>query len=295
MATFCGYIALVGRPNAGKSTLLNQILKQKISITSRKPQTTRHSILGIDTLDDYQFIYVDTPGIHQGNPKAINKMMNKTAVTVLKDVDIIVFLVEADRWGEEEDNILELVKRTNTPCILAINKIDKVKDKSLLLPLIEKMQERHAFHAIIPISAKNGTQVSVLQDNIKQLLPESPHFYDKDQITDRPIKFLCAELLREKIFRFCGDELPYSTTVEIESFKDEGNLIRIHALIMVDKPNHKRMIIGNKGEKLKEMASQARTDMEKLLDNKVFLQCWVKVKSGWSDNVRLLKQLGYDN
>ena len=157
------------------------------------------------------------------------------------------------------------------------------------------MQERHAFHAIIPISAKNGTQVSVLQDNIKQLLPESPHFYDKDQITDRPIKFLCAELLREKIFRFCGDELPYSTTVEIESFKDEGSLIRIHALIMVDKPNHKRMIIGNKGEKLKEMASQARTDMEKLLDNKVFLQCWVKVKSGWSDNVRLLKQLGYDN
>ncbi len=295
MATFCGYIALVGRPNAGKSTLLNHILKQKISITSRKPQTTRHSILGIDTLDDYQFIYVDTPGIHQGNPKAINKMMNKTAVTVLKDVDIIVFLVEADRWGEEEDSILELVKRTKTPCILAINKIDRIKDKSLLLPLIETMQQRHDFHAIIPISAKTGTQVSVLQDKLKQLLPESPHFYGKDQITDRPIKFLCAELLREKIFRFCGDELPYSTTVEIESFKEEENLIRIHALIMVDKPNHKRMIIGNKGEKLKEMASQARTDMEKLLDNKVFLQCWVKVKSGWADNVRLLKQLGYDN
>ena len=295
MVSYCGYVALVGRPNAGKSTLLNKILKQKISITSRKPQTTRHSILGIDTQNEYQFIYVDTPGIHNNSPKAINKMMNSTASTVLKDVDIIVFIVEADRWGEEEDTILSQVKLTQSPCILALNKIDKIKDKAKLLPMIESIQKRHDFQAIIPLSAKLGTQVSNLQNTIKPLLPESPHFYGDDQVTDRSVKFLCSELLREKVFRFCGDELPYSTTVEIESFKEEESLIRIHALIMVDKPNHKRMIIGNKGEKLKEMASQARQDMEKMLNQKVFLQCWIKVKSGWSDNVRMLKQLGYDS
>lgn len=294
MESHCGYVALVGRPNAGKSTLLNKILKQKISITSRKPQTTRHRILGIDTQGTHQFIYVDTPGIHNNSPKAINKMMNSTASNVLKDVDIIVFIVEAERWGEEEDTILAQIKLTNSPCILALNKIDKIKDKSTLLPMIQALQARHDFLAIIPLSAKLGTQVSNLQDTIKPLLPKSPHFYGDDQVTDRSVKFLCSELLREKVFRFCGDELPYSTTVEIESFKEEKALIRIHALIMVDKPNHKRMIIGNKGEKLKEMASQARLDMEKLLNQKVFLKCWIKVKSGWADNVRMLKQLGYD-
>ncbi|MCC5792547.1 MAG: GTPase Era [Legionellaceae bacterium] len=295
MTTYCGYIALIGRPNAGKSTLLNYILQQKISITSRKPQTTRHSILGIHTQDDYQCIYVDTPGIHQANPKAMNKMMNRTAITVLKDVDIIVFLLEANRWGPDEDDILAMIKQTNTPCILAINKVDKIKEKESLLPLINQHQQRHNFNAIIPLSAKQGMQVDILQNTLKELLPEGPHFFADDQITDRPTRFLCAELLREKIFRFCGDELPYSTTVQIESFQEEAQIIRIHALIMVDKANHKRMIIGNKGDKLKEMASQARMDMEKLLDKKVFLQCWVKVKSGWSDDVRMLKQLGYDN
>lgn len=294
MTNYCGYIALVGRPNVGKSTLLNCILKQKLSITSSKPQTTRHSILGIDTLEEHQFIYVDTPGIHQGEKKAINRMMNKTASSVLKDVDVIGFVVEANRWLEDDEFILRAIKETQMPCILVINKVDKIEDKSTLLPWIEHISSLHAFDVIIPISAKKSYQVSVLQDKLKAFLPEGDHLYDADQFTDRSVRFLCGELLREKIFRLCGQEIPYSASVEIESFKEEDNVIRIHALIIVDRPNHKRIIIGDNGSKLKEMATSARLDMEKLLDKKVFLQCWCKVKNGWSDNDRLLKQLGYD-
>lgn len=295
MTTYCGYIALVGRPNVGKSTLLNHILQQKISITSRKPQTTRHSILGIRTQGDYQYVYVDTPGIHKGMKKTINRMMNKTAMNVLSDVDAIVFLVDGTHWNEEDEYALSLIKRVNVPCILAINKIDKIADKNALLPWIKEMELRHPFSSIIPISAKTGLQIDTLQEELKSMMPESPHLFDQDQTTDRPVRFLCAELLREKVFRLSGQELPYSTTIDIESFKEEDNLVHIHALIMVDKPNHKRMIIGDKGSKLKEIASRARMDMERLLNKKVFLQCWVKVKSGWSDDERLLKQLGYDH
>ena len=295
MVSYCGYIALVGRPNVGKSTLLNHILQQKLSITSRKPQTTRHSILGIQTEGDYQYVYVDTPGIHLGSKKVINRMMNKTAQAVLNDVDVIVFVVAATQWSEEDDYVLELIKQNSVPCVLAVNKVDKIADKSQLLPWLEQMSERHDFAAIIPLSAKTGVQVDKLQQEIKTYIPEGPHLFADDQFTDRPIRFLCAELLREKIFRFCGQELPYSTTVEIESYKDEEELVRIHALILVDKENHKRMIIGDKGKKLKEMASGARLDMEQLLGKKVFLQCWCKVKTGWADNERLLKQLGYGN
>ena len=190
---------------------------------------------------------------------------------------------------------MALIKASKTPCFLAINKVDRIKNKETLLPIIQNLQDKHNFEAIIPISAKQGTQVAELQSKLQAMLPESPHFYGEEQVTDRSTKFICSEMLREKVFRFCGDELPYSTTVEIESFKEEPTLIRIHALIMVEKESHKRMIIGNKGSKMKEMASQARTDMERMLDKKVFLQCWVKVKAGWSDNVRLLKQLGYDD
>jgi GTP-binding protein Era len=296
MTSYCGYIALVGRPNVGKSTLLNCILQQKVSITSRKPQTTRHSILGINTHENYQFIYVDTPGIHQGSKKVMNRLMNKTANNVLHDVDMVVFVVDGTHWQEEDDYILRSIAQAQVgaPCILAINKIDKIADKMQLLPWIEKIQLVHQFTAIIPISARTGKQVDELQRVLKTLLPEGRHLFDDDLITDRPVKFLCAELLREKIFRLCGQEIPYATTVEIESFKEEENLIRIHALILVDKANHKQIIIGNKGQKLKEMASDARVDMEQLLGRKVFLQCWCKVKSGWADDERLLKQLGYD-
>lgn len=294
MVSYCGYIALVGRPNVGKSTLLNCILEQKLSITSRKPQTTRHSILGIRTEEEYQYVYVDTPGIHQNNKKAINRVMNKTAITVLRDVDVIVFVVDGTNWKEEDEYVLALIKRTKVPCILVINKVDKIAEKEKLLPWIQEISQRHEFVAIIPLSAKTGQQVDELQNKLKPFLPEGPHLFPEDQITDRPIKFLCAELLREKVFRFCGQELPYSVTVEIESYKDEGNLIRIHALILVEKANHKRMVIGDKGQKLKEMATSARVDMENLLGKKVFLQCWCKVKSGWADDERMLKQLGYD-
>jgi GTP-binding protein Era len=295
MTRYCGYIALVGRPNVGKSTLLNAIMQQKVSITSKKPQTTRHSILGIRTEEEYQFVYVDTPGIHLGNKKAMNRMMNKTAISVLRDVDVIAFLVDGTHWQDEDEYVLSLVKQAKVPCILVVNKVDKIDDKAQLLPWMEQVSQQHDFAAIIPVSAKTGVQVDALQEKLQSYLPEGPHLFPDDQYTDRSTKFLCAELLREKIFRFCGQELPYSVTVDIESFKDEEKLVRIHALILVDKDNHKRMIIGDKGQKLKKMATSARLDMEKLIGKKVFLQCWCKVKSGWSDDERILKQLGYDH
>lgn len=294
MPNYCGYIALVGRPNVGKSTLLNRILDHKISITSRKPQTTRHSILGLRTDGEHQYIYVDTPGIHQGSKKAMNKMMNKTAVRVLNDVDVIVFVTEGTLWQDEDEYVLSLIQAARIPCIWVLNKIDKIADKATLLPWIEQISQRHPFAAIIPISARKGLQTTELHTAIQPFLPESPHFFPDDQLTDRPLKFLCAEIVREKIFRLCGQELPYSTTVEIESYQDTPQLIRIAALIWVEKESHKRMIIGDKGDKLKEMGTQARIDMEKLSEKKVFLQCWCKVKSGWSDNERILQSLGYD-
>ena len=275
--------------------MLNRILHLKLSITSRKPQTTRHRILGIHSDQDHQFVYVDTPGIHEINQKAMNRMMNKTASSTLRDVDVIVFIIDGTKWTPQDEHVLNLIKNTNKPTLLIINKIDKITDKSTLLPWIEEMSTRYPFTAIIPLSAKTGTQVDTLQETIKPFLPEGPHLFADDQYTDRSTRFLCAELLREKIFRLCGEEIPYASNVEIESFKEEEKLIRIHALILVDKESHKRMIIGDKGQKLKEMATSARLDMEKLLGKKVFLQCWCKVKSGWADDERMLKQLGYDH
>ncbi|MDP3705454.1 MAG: GTPase Era [Legionellaceae bacterium] len=295
MTTYCGYIALVGRPNVGKSTLLNRILEYKLSITSRKPQTTRHSILGVRSEGDYQFVYVDTPGIHQGSKKVMNRMMNKTAVSVLRDVDVIAFVVDGTHWEDEDEYVLSLIKQTSIPCFLVVNKVDKIADKMQLLPWLDEMSKRHTFTAMIPLSAKTGVQVETLHQALQPYLPEGPFLFPEDQYTDRSIKFLCSELLREKIFRLCGQELPYSTTVGIESYQEEGELVRIHALVLVDKESHKRMIIGDKGAKLKSIATQARIDMEQLLGKKVFLQCWCKVKSGWSDNERVLRELGYDS
>ncbi len=295
MTTYCGYIALLGRPNVGKSTLLNRIVEHKLSITSRKPQTTRHRILGVRTEGDFQFIYVDTPGLHQGSKKSMNRMMNQTARTVLLDVDVIVFVIDAMTWRDEDEYVLSLIKQVETPCFLAVNKVDKVADKSQLLPWLNELSQRHLFKAMIPLSAKTGLQVDTLQQQIKPLLPEGPHLFPDDQLTDRSMRFLCAELLREKIFRLCGQELPYSTAVDIESYDIEGDLVRINALVLVDKESHKRMIIGDKGAKLKQMASLARLDMEQLIGKKVFLRCWCKVKSGWSDSERVLKDMGYDS
>lgn len=295
MTSRCGYIAIVGRPNVGKSTLINHLIKQKVSITSRKPQTTRHAILGIKTVDENQMIFVDTPGLHQGVKKSINRFMNKNALRALKDSDIVVFMVDGVNFKPDDEYVLSLVEKAKKPTFLLINKIDKVKDKKSLLPFIEEMAQKYDFTSIIPLSAKNGDQVNLFEEELIKLLPKGEHLYDAEMITNRSVKFLCAEIIREKIFRFSGQELPYSTTVEIESFKEEDKVIKIHALILVDKESHKRMIIGEKGAKLKEIASLARLDMEKLLDKKVFLQCWCKVKAGWADNENLLKQLGYEN
>tara|TARA_Y100001956_G_C4122996_1_gene188543 strand:- start:958 stop:1845 length:888 start_codon:yes stop_codon:yes gene_type:complete len=294
MSISCGYVALVGRPNVGKSTLLNALLRQKLSITSRKPQTTRQTILGINTTEQTQFIYVDTPGIHSQKTKKINQLMNKAAVHALKDVDVIVLVVEGTIWREEDERILDAIKRIDLACVLVINKIDKMTDKRDLFAHVKAIEAKHNFVAILPLSAKTGHQLERLEQVIEPLLPDAPHLFDADQLTNRSTKFLCAELVREKIFRLSGQEIPYATSVEIESFVEEPNLIRIHALIWLDKPGHKRIIIGDKGQKLKEIATSARLDMEKLLDKKVFLQCWCKVKTGWSDDERMLKQLGYE-
>lgn len=299
MQTFAGYVALIGRPNVGKSTLLNRLLQKKISITSRKPQTTRHRVIGVVTEADCQFVFVDTPGIHQKQAKAINKIMNRTAASIIHEVDVVLFMIDATAWDAEDDFVLKKLQNTTVPVILILNKVDKIADKKTLLPLIEKLAAMHNFASIVPLAAKANDepaqqQIHALLNEIKKFLPESPFYYAADQITDRSVSFLCAEILREKVFRLTGQELPYATNVAIESFKEEDNLVRIHALIYVEKENHKRMIIGDCGQKLKEIASKARIDLEQLLEKKVFLKCWCQVKTGWTDNIKMLKQLGYE-
>jgi GTP-binding protein Era len=295
METYCGYIGLIGRPNVGKSTLLNHLLAKKISITSRKPQTTRHRILGIRHEENYQFVFVDTPGIHQGRSQLLNKMMNQTAKACLTDVDVILWLIDATRWTPDDDLVLKNLKTLDIPCILVINKVDKLADPSLLLPKMQEWQHLLPFAAMIPVSAKTGKQLPALLDLLKPYLPQSPHFFYPDQVTDRDIKFQLSEILREKVFRFSGEELPYATTVEIEAISEEDKMWRIHALIWVDKESHKRMLIGSKGEKLKLIATEARQNMEKLLDKKVFLQCFCKVKGGWAEDRRFLREMGLDD
>jgi len=294
--TRCGYVALVGRPNVGKSTLLNRILGQKISITCKKPQTTRHQIMGIHTEGDVQTIYVDTPGMHLAEgtrDKAINHYMNDAAKQALRDVDLVVFLIDRTKWMPEDELVLQRLTYLKCPIILAINKVDWLEDKSTLLPFIEEVNKKHDFVEIVPISALSGKKVNSLVYEIQQRLPEGPHFYPEDQVTDRSLRFLAAELVREKIMRQLGEELPYSTTVEIEQFKQQGAVLHIHALIMVEREGQKKIIIGDKGSQLKLIGRDARLDMEKAFESKVMLNLWVKVKSNWSDDARALKSLGY--
>jgi len=289
----CGYVAIVGRPNVGKSTLLNYILGQKISITSKKPQTTRHQILGIKTEAETQVVYVDTPGLHLKEHKAINRYMNKAASDSLKHVDVVVFVVDRTRWTDEDDFVLEKVKAAKAPVILVVNKVDKTDDKNSLLPHIQVLAEKSNFNEIIPVSAKNGHNVSELEVLIDSYLPKSVHYFPDDQITDRTQRFLAAELVREKIMRQLGEELPYSVTVEIEEFKHVKHILHISALILVERIGQKKIVIGEKGEQIKIIGRDARKDMEKLFDSKIMLNLWVKVKSGWSDDERALKSLGY--
>ncbi len=291
----CGYVAIVGRPNVGKSTLLNHILGQKISITSRKPQTTRHQILGVKTVQGVQVVYVDTPGLHQGRSQALNRYMNRAATTALRDVDLVVFVVERTAWTEEDNWVLEKVSAVTCPVILVINKVDQVSDKETLLPHIKVLSEKMSFAEILPVSATQGDNLDALEQMVAARLPEGVHYFPEDQITDRSERFLAAELVREKIMRRLGDEIPYQVTVEIEEFKRDEKLLRIGALILVEREGQKKIIIGRKGEQLKAIGKDARLDMERLFDSKVMLSLWIKVKSGWSDNERALASLGYED
>jgi GTP-binding protein Era len=288
-----GYAAIVGRPNVGKSTLLNRLVGTKVSITSRRPQTTRHRITGIVSEPDVQLVLVDTPGFQTAHGGALNKLMNRVVTDSMEGVDAVLFVVEAGRFGADDRKVLSLLPR-QIPVVLVINKIDRTKDKSRLLPFIALVSTAFDFAQVVPVSAAKGTQVERLLDAVRPYLPEGPAQYGEDEVTDRPERFLAAELLREKLFRLLGEELPYAATVVVEKFETETGLRRIHAAIVVDKPNHKAMVIGKGGAKLKDIATQARVDMEKLFGGKVFLEVWVKVKGGWADSLKALKNLGYE-
>ncbi len=290
----CGFVALVGRPNVGKSTLLNRLIGQKISITSRRPQTTRHRILGIKTQRDYQILFVDTPGLHAKQPRAMNRYLNRAAADSLHDVDVVILVVEGTRWQVDDDWVLQRLQGVSCPVIAVINKIDRIEDKQSLLPFMQSLASRYAFVEIIPLSARTGDQLPQLEAAAVAHLPLSAPFYAPDQVTDRSQRFIAAELVREKLFRKLGEEIPYGLTVEIESFKQDGRLLRIHALIWVAKAGHKPIVIGHKGQLLKEVGREAREDMQQTFGQKVFLQLWVKVKEGWADDERALQSLGYD-
>jgi GTP-binding protein Era len=289
----CGYVALVGRPNVGKSTLLNRILGQKISITSRRPQTTRHRVLGIKTIDTAQLIYVDTPGIHDYSGRAMNRHMNRTASNVLLDVDVVVFLVDGFKWTRDDDLVLKKLDTIDRPVILAVNKIDLVANREELLPRLQELSGKRTFEQVIPISAIKGDNITALEGAIETLLPEAPPMFPEDQVTDRPVRFLAAELVREKLFRKLGKELPYGLTVEIEEFRSESSITHIHALIWVERKGQKTIVIGKQGRVLKEVGTEARKDIEALIDGKVNLKLWVKIKEGWADDERALRSLGY--
>lgn len=288
----CGTIAIVGRPNVGKSTLLNHILGLKLAITSRKAQTTRHRLLGIHTTDDTQYIFVDTPGFQQKHLNALNKSLNRTVTQVLTEVDVVLFVIEPMKLGEADERVLQLLPKS-TPVILVVNKADLMGDKNNLLPLIQDFDLLHPFTSIVPVSAKKNLYLDDLLAAAREQLPEQEAIYEADELTDKNERFLASEMIREKIFRLLGDEIPYSIAVEIEAFEMDKKLRRISAAIIVDKESQKPMLIGKKGIKLKQISTEARQDMEKLFGGKVFLETWVKVKGGWADNARALKSLGY--
>jgi GTP-binding protein Era len=289
----CGYVAIVGQPNVGKSTLLNRMVGQKISITSKKPQTTRHRITGILTDAESQLIFVDTPGFQSQHTNRLNSAMNRVVTQSIRDVDVVVFVIEAMHFDNRDKLVIKLLP-ANRPVILAINKIDRVPDKSQLLPFLDKMAKAFPFAEMVPVSAEQGTQLPELISTIRPHLPLNPPFFAEDEVTDRDERFMATELVREKLFRLLGDEIPYSTSVVVDRFQMEGELRQIHLSILVDKPNQKAIVIGKGGEKLKLIASAARKDMEESFGGKVYLQVWVKVKSGWADDARTLRSLGYE-
>ena len=289
----CGYIGIVGPPNVGKSTLLNHLLGQKLCITSRKPQTTRHTLLGIKTEGMVQMIFVDTPGIHTNQERAINRVMNRSAASVISDVDVVIFVVDRFDWSDADEYVARYLSNSAVPVIVALNKVDMIDDKTELLPHLEFLASKVNASALIPLSALRKTNLNELEEKIKSFIPEQPHIFPEDQITDRSERFLAAEIVREKITRQLGAEVPYQVTVEIERFRVDGKITFIDALILVERDGQKKIIIGAKGERIKKIGEQARADIESLLGCKVMLKTWVKIRSGWSDDERALRSLGY--
>ena len=289
-----GYVALVGRPNTGKSTLLNYLVGQKLSITSRKPQTTRHQILGIRSEGDWQAVYVDTPGMHREGERAINRFMNRAARSVLSDVDVIIMVVDRTAWTDDDERVLGQVTGAGVPAILAVNKVDLLADRRVLLPHLEVLGKRADFAAIVPLSALRKVNLDALDAEVLKCLPAGDFFFPEDQLTDRTERFLAAEIVREKLTRQLGDELPYAAAVEIEEFVEDRGVLHISALILVERRGQKGIVIGEGGSRLRTIGTEARKDLERLLDQKVMLRLWVKVRAGWSDDERALKSLGYD-
>ncbi|BAO29975.1 GTPase Era [Sulfuritalea hydrogenivorans] len=288
-----GYLAVIGRPNVGKSTLTNRLVGAKVSITSKKAQTTRHRIHGVLTTDDAQFIFVDTPGFQMTHKNALNRLMNRSVTSTFADVDVILLVVEAGRWGNGETEIAKMLP-ADKPVVLVINKIDRLADKAEVLPFIAKVSGLHDFAEIVPLSAEKGLGTDALLAAVARYLPVSPPVFEADDITDRSERFMASEILREKLFRNLGEELPYGIAVEIEKFEQEGDLRRIHAAVIVDRDGHRSIVIGKAGERLKRISTDARKEMETLFGGKVWLETWVKVKGGWADDERALKSLGYD-
>lgn len=293
VSTRCGYAALIGRPNVGKSTLLNYLLGHKVSITSRKPQTTRHRLIGIKTDENTQVLYVDTPGIHDGQKKAINRYMNQTAVSVLRDVDVVVWMTDRASWNENDEKARDAMRELGCPLIIAVNKIDLLADQGVLVKKLTELAENFPDAELVPISATTGENVSVLEELVNAAMPPGPFLFPDDQITDRSVRFMVAETVREKIMRQLGEEIPYAVTVQVDEFKDDGKTIHIDMTAYVERQGQKVILIGKSGQMLKRIGTDARTDIESLLSRKVMLNLWVKVKSGWSDDERALRSLGY--
>ena len=290
----CGFVSIVGRPNVGKSTLVNTILKNNISIVTRKPQTTRNRILGIHTRSNYQAILVDTPGIHINEKKVINKMMNKTALNAIMDTDLNLFLCEVNRWVKEDDVALKQIKKSDAPSILLLNKIDLISPKEKILESISKLSEKHKFKEIIPISAKNRDSLNVLMDKIPFLLPDSPQLYETEMLTDRSKPFMTSEKIREKLLMQLNQEIPYGLSVEIEKFEEKNNAIEIAAVIWVERESQKGIVVGKNGNVLKKIGSSARIDLANYFEKKVHLKLWVKVKENWADSERDLRSMGFE-
>ena len=289
----CGYVAILGRPNVGKSTLLNKMLGQKVSITSKKPQTTRHQLLGIKTIDACQVLYVDTPGIHGEEPRAINRYMNRSALSVIRDMDVVLFMLDRTAWTADDQKVADALARFSGKLIIAVNKIDQLKKKNELLPVLEKLQKTFTEAELVPISAVTGENVKELESLIENHLPVGPFFFPDEQVTDKSERFLVAEIVREKLTRKLGEEIPYVLTIQVDRFEVGDKITEIDVTIFVEKDGQKAILIGKKGERLKQIGIDARKDIEALLDTKVMLTTWVKVRSGWSDDDRALKSLGY--